>query len=341
MTTFDEFQRVYNHAPTEDMALIACFAMLLAAERETADVRTAIAPRGSETEMPLAEVVALRLAISLSITGPLRAKLAEVEQLADLRLSALRHLPKLLMVADRMRLLLEASEDDGVPYDVYLEACASACKAYDALGVNRNDPTALQHLGIDVPTWAAEAFARADTKLVEQTPAAEQPAVEPAVEPTVDIVALLSEDGVSVVRDDKGKISSVAFRRLLSDQELSAAEHFVSAQHSVPVMHQRGYASCAQCRQDTAVLQFVPASPTPTPTPAPPAPRVITSEEVINALMTSASCLRDELDAERARSERMARVINVADMMRSSPSDERRDRWDVEYDSARAKVEKP
>jgi len=59
----------------------------------------------------------------------------------------------------------------------------------------------------------------------------------------------------------------------------------------------------------------------------------------IASLLTSVARLRDELDAERARSERMARVINVADMMRSAPVDERRDRWDVEYDAARAKVE--
>lgn len=59
----------------------------------------------------------------------------------------------------------------------------------------------------------------------------------------------------------------------------------------------------------------------------------------VTALLTSVARLRDELDVERARSERMARVINVADMMRSAPSDERRDRWDREYDAARAKVE--
>jgi len=59
----------------------------------------------------------------------------------------------------------------------------------------------------------------------------------------------------------------------------------------------------------------------------------------IASLLTSVTRLRDELDAERARSERMARVINVADMMRSAPRDERRDRWDNEYDAARTKVE--
>lgn len=59
-----------------------------------------------------------------------------------------------------------------------------------------------------------------------------------------------------------------------------------------------------------------------------------------NMPRTTPEVLLEALDAERARSERMARVINVADMMRGAPVDERRDRWDIEYDAVRAKVEK-